>query len=541
MSLDSGSNTESPKMSRRDFIKVSSMGIAYTLLKPTIDTLGDYLESPECIENDPVDVTFAERGPDEMTSFGAVRAAVDTLETQLCEGNRPTRHSSLFAGMYLKYLGFEVERDSTPANMYEPDPSTPCPETMTSKQVAYLRELSNELGDDLVAEIPVEKMLSGRFDWQQVPPGTLLYLPHARWDQHAGSYTHATIFMGLDSEKKPLFAEYSGQMRNGPQYGKGLREAFSGYREYFTRMRNRFNPNVFMFDAVEASRRFDLEDGHVIPDGELFKELGYDSVVALNVNSGRLGLWEITDDGSAKQRDIAGRGDMFAIVGRRLKRNRFLGAVYHDYMEPSVPFSTYDSGGGRHIDSEGVVRRTYTPLGIFHLKEITTIGNFGGLGSSSYTDTTLLGELYRNQEGEVVTSELNSYYTLHDVPRGTEDQEILLRERPLSEANSKGEPLDNLNLSSGCVNLDADAWRDLKEELEQQMEDGKNIALMFSTFRTNQNDLIKPGSENSWFYGSDPFGRGAYSWPYGDDGGLGHDSGDLYTRGKEYPLFNNKV
>jgi hypothetical protein len=117
----------------------------------------------------------------------------------------------------------------------------------------------------------------------------------------------------------------------------------------------------------------------------------------------------------------------------------------------------------------------------------------------------------------------------------------LLREPSLIIANTEGIPVDPPNISSGCVNLDGPSWKILKQELNSLLDSGKKISVMFSTPRTDQNLLIKNGTEDSRFYEEDPFGGQIRKWDYVLPDGIGHDRWIYYTRGREYPLFKQSM
>jgi hypothetical protein len=524
-------------INRREFLKLAGATLAGTVVALTTPKKIVASES-----TDPRDITFLESGPDEITALGAVVAAVKEFNKQPYTWDSAKLHCSGFVGEYMRHLGFEVSRDDTDPGLYKADSTEPMPEATTVKQAQYLHELNKSLGGDLIAEVPLKKMLTDRELWQQVPPGTVMYLPEPEGHHGYDTYTHTTVFIGLDSDKKPRFAEFSGYMSNGPEYGHGFSQFASLYRKKSIEPKLSSNKElkVLMFDAVEASRRFDLEHGVVTPDTELFSKLGYDNVISININDGRLSMWEITEDGAKKQK-IGEREEMFTVVGRKLKRNKYLSNEYWEKMSDSNPSTIYDSGSGCHIDKEGIRRTTYTPPLISELAQTEVLANFGGLGAQTHTDICLLRQIYFGRNNSKILSNKFSPYTLHEVPRNTGDQEILLREPALEIANTRGRPVELPNLSSGCINLDGDSWGILKKEIKRLQESGKKISVMFSTPRINQKDIIKPGDENSWFYENDPFGGEVNKWGYSETEGIGHNNWIYYKRNKEYPLFKERV
>lgn len=524
-------------ISRREFLKGAAIAAASSVIAK-MDLKGKIFGD----STDLKDISFLENNPDELTSYAAILSSVEEIAGHPYTWEVPGYDCGAFVGRYMRHLGFEVGKVSSPLSTYSPKATDPMPEDTTVKQAPYIRELNRYLGGDLIAEIPVKQMLTDTTFWEQIPAGTVMYLPEPIGHHGYDTYTHTTVFMGLDSTRSPMFAEFSGYMKHGPEYGHGFEKFSSMYRGKSIEPMNpsKGELKVLMFDAVEASRRFGLEKGVVTPDYKLFNKLGYDNVVSININDGRVSMWDITKDGAMK-RKIGDREEMFSVLGRRLKRNELLSKEYWDKMRQYHPNTIYDSSGGCHIDENGVRRNTYTPQLISELEKTEVLANFGGLGSSTHTDICLLKQLYYDEHGSKVVSKRYSAYTLHEVPRGTADQEILLREPSLIKANSEGIPVDPPNISSGCVNLDGESWRILKEELISLQKDGRKISVMFSTPKTNQNLLLKYGTEESRFYEEDPFGGQIRRWDYVLPDGIGHDKWIYYKRPKEYPLFRPTI
>lgn len=525
-------------ISRRDFLKIAGLGIAAAVLRPnsSASAESDYrrgFESTELIE-------FKENEPDQITSLGAIEAAVYDFDGKPYTWESPNLHCSGFIGAYMKHLGFNVEQDLS-SGKYIPDTSKPFPEATTVKQGPYLEQLNKELGGDLVAYVPVKEMISNEKLWEEVPPGTVMYLPEPVGHHGYDQYTHTTIFMGLDKNGQPMFAEFSPYMKNGPQYGHGFDKFIKMYAgKSITASDPKNEPlKVLMFDAVEASRRYGLEKGAVKPDEKLFKELGYNAVISININDGTLSVSEVDSTG-VHAKVVNGKEKYFTVVGRRLKRNKYLSYEYRKGVFTAFPFSMYDSISGTHIEQSGSRRNTYTPPMIADLAGTEVLADFGSLGKNTSTDICLLRQIsYNPKSGKFVYSEKYSPYTLHEVPRGTGNQEILLREPQLVTANANGVPLSEPNLSSGCVNMDGESWRAIKNFAKRYLENGKKVAVMFSTPNMDQRSLIRDGNESTWFYGDDPFGGKIKSWSYKLEEGVGHDNWIYVKRPKSYPRFQN--
>jgi len=159
-----------------------------------------------------------------------------------------------------------------PVSTYSPEKGDPMPNATTVKQVKYLQMIAENYGEDLASEITLKEMLSNEEIWKEIPTGTVLYLPERIGHHGYDTFTHTAIFMGLDSNEEPMFSEFSVYMKEGPEYGHGF--------EQFTRMYKGqniepYNPRngelkVFMFDAVEASKRIRLEAESI--SGDLSQE-----------------------------------------------------------------------------------------------------------------------------------------------------------------------------------------------------------------------------------------------------------------------------
>lgn len=369
---------------------------------------------------------------------------------------------------------------------------------------------------DFTVNCELSELLNNRYIWGEIPPGTVMNVN--------GSLS---VFLGLDKNRFPLFSSFSWYGGKQPEIGLSL---LSLKRKYSSVSGD---TKVSLFDAVDFSRHFDTEGNDISPDFSLFKELGYDVTVVLNINDGSLSIWDI--DSGEKINDKR----MFCVVGRRLKRNEFLSKDYLENMWKYIPSSVYDSAIGCHVDPNGVRRKTYTPSIITEFFGTTVVYGFGGLGPDSHTDISLLRQIYIDEDGRPIISNRYSSYTLHEVPRGTNDQSILMREPQLITANKTGLPIENPNLSAGCVNMDGDTWDELKKILNSYRNDGKRVSIMFTTPATNQLSLLRNGNGNSHFHSDDPFGAISGLWGYESKDKVGLDKKKDY-RGKAYALFPNR-
>ena len=129
----------------------------------------------------------------------------------------------------------------------------------------------------------------------------------------------------------------------------------------------------------------------------------------------------------------------YAGIGRRLRRNSPSSTINYYNAGMGKDGSQYDAVTGIWYSQKGCPRRTLTPPLTILLKDIVWIGNFGNIGGQTHI---LLGQPAEVINGEIITSStgLNSSYTLHEVPRNTGVQEILLREPLIRKANIEAIP-----------------------------------------------------------------------------------------------------
>jgi len=528
------------KLSRGEFLKVSSALAGASLISASPFRNSIARASGEFSKGE---IGFLEGGPDEYACLGAVENAVKFFNKEPYEWDSAKNHCSGFVGVYLEQLGFPTIRHAGSASSYEPKATEPVPEATTVKQAPWMKEFSDKNGKDLCAEISVHEMLTNKDIWKEIPAGTVLYLPE-KGDSHHGrdQFTHTAVYMGLDRDSEPMFAEFSGYMKNGPSYGHGIKEFKRMYGAYkiseIKEWENNPKLNVFMFDAVEASRRIGLEGGPIAPSKDLLR-IGFTHFITVNTNDGTLSSYKMTKDADIELVPIGAKDKVFTVIGRKLKKNSKLPFLFN-LMRDSIPGhenAFYDVGS---IVNCGIKRTTYTPNGIFLFEGTQMIPNFGNLGPRSVTDICLLRKVLVDKNGQYTVSKNYSDYTLHEVPRGTNNQEVLLREPQIKVANSIGKPVSKPNLTSGCVNMDADGWRELKKVLKQFSEDEsikgtKRIAVIFSTPNVKQTNLILSGDPEGSLLGLDPVGGMSHVWGYDD----AHDSGEFYTRTRKYPLFRN--
>ena len=188
--------------------------------------------------------------------------------------------------------------------------------------------------------------------------------------------------------------------------------------------------------------------------------------------------------------------------------NRPSSAINYYDMGMGKDGSQYDAATGVWYSQKGCPRRTLTPPLIIWVNDVVWIANFGNIGGQTHI---LLGQPAEVINGEIITSStgLNSSYTLHEVPRNTGVQEILLREPLIKKANIEGHPLQTPFLSSGCVNLDAATWQKIVALTRKDLP-SRPVFLFFSVpgfplDLTMQKDFLQ---------GVDPFGYRSTLWEY---------------------------
>jgi hypothetical protein len=225
-------------------------------------------------------IQFYNEGVDELTSYTAILSAVEEFEGKPYSWNNENHHCSGYVSQYFKYLGFSIDRDLTPVSEYSPQKGDPMPNSTTVKQVPYLKMIAENYGRDLALEIPLKEMLTNKDIWEEIPAGTVLYLPERIGHHGYDTFTHTAIFMGLDPDQEPMFSEFSVYMKEGPEYGHGFEQFTRMYRGQNIEPYNSGNGElkVFMFNAVEASRRVKLArravgrgfSNKVFSEGEVF-------------------------------------------------------------------------------------------------------------------------------------------------------------------------------------------------------------------------------------------------------------------------------
>jgi hypothetical protein len=244
---------ESETMSRREFLKHSAFtALAFTKLPEILRNIENHTSS----DNTP-EIEFYDNSENQMIAYNAIKSAAEDFSGHPYSWETGNHHCSGYAAQYFMHLGFKIDLVTTAVSEYSPSFGDPMPNSTTVKQVPYLRMLSQQLGEDLETEIELKDLLSNSEIWNNLPPGTVIYLPERIGHHGYDTFTHVAIFMGRNKAKEPLFAEFSVYMKNGPQYGHDFEQFTRMYRGQNIEPYNPANGplKVFLFDAVEASKR----------------------------------------------------------------------------------------------------------------------------------------------------------------------------------------------------------------------------------------------------------------------------------------------
>ena len=207
--------------------------------------------------DDNPEIEFYENSENQLIAYTAIKAATEDFAGHPYSWSTGNYHCSGYVAQYFMHLGFKIDLITTPVSEYSPTFGDPMPNSTTVKQVPYLRMLSQQLGEDLATEVELKELLSNSDIWNNMPPGTVIYLPERIGHHGYDTFTHVAIFMGLNKAREPLFSEFSVYMQNGPEYAHGFEQFTKMYRGQDIEPYNPANGTlkVFLFDAVETSKR----------------------------------------------------------------------------------------------------------------------------------------------------------------------------------------------------------------------------------------------------------------------------------------------
>lgn len=506
------------KLNRRDFLKIAGVGLPAVLALPF---KLDSTQNPEIS-------IFTDRMVSGLMTESAVSNAIQSFDGAPYDWNT-NAHCSSFASKVITQFGYPEEEgfNSKDINRF--------PKSGTVFQSDWLKKLDKSLyslsGKSFGTEVPMKQILETEY-WTNKNPGTLVYLASAISHNGYNKVSHVAVFNGID-KNIPLFAEFSPPMLKGPQTNRTLDQLSSMYTRNGNGERDLKPFNTYsdkpdeligyVWDTIGASREMWREGGVVVPEGSIITDLEENATITVNTNDGTIGYWR---NSKGKSELIPINSDetpyAYSAIGRRLRSKSSTTAT--NYYEAGMgKFGAYDTISGTWFSQKGSPRRTLTPPLTILLNDIAWINNFGRIGGKSHV---LLGNSAEVTKKIIKTSPPDYYssYTLHEVPRNTGVQEILLREPLIKAANVEGQPLENPFLSSGCVNLDALTWQKIIKLTNEDLN--KHPVFLIFSVPDFPMDLTM---QKDFMLGVDPFGFKTSLWNY-----VGTDSSE------QYPIVRSK-
>jgi hypothetical protein len=390
-------------------------------------------------------------------------------------GNMPYRFGkadcAIFAGQFASYFGIQIKRDATDASLYKPSPKEPLTNATTIKQVAWFKALDNSLGGGYITE-PQTTEIANEDYWQDVSPGSLVYLRTEGYGQHGfNEYSHVAVFLGFDEKGKTIFGEYTPGMEKGPEINRSLNQVL---RMYYGKLPTGLSATIINLSEM-APKIWKEKSEKVVPNSEMLIKAGYKQILSVNLNNGLSTYWEIDTNDKPQQKKFAnGNYELYSVVGRSLLPRSTLTEKYNSMVEAYkkyqpyrfLRYSSYDATSGVLWGTPLKVPRYYlTPPLIFELSQFALAGNFGKLGG--YTDIAIMHVLAENYGSLTKVDEISNY-TIHATPQNTKSlQEILLRDKYLNKANGENKPLpyEYAHLTSGCINFTPEVFETIKKTL----------------------------------------------------------------------------
>jgi len=414
------------------------------------------------------------------------------------------RTCSTFVSAYLRQLSFPVDGLQGQYSNY----LDPFPFSGTVEQVSWARRNYPQFTHDA----PLKDFLEGRL-WDQLMPGTVIYLQTAVGHNGYNAYYHAVVLVGYDNAGEPLFAELAAGMDNAST--TRTFEQMTGYYARDAAGNWKVDPYptgtlsspllVTWFDPLAILNRGQLwqKPGAVVPNSDIVSD-NFDDLITINVYDGTTTLWEQLA-GVWLPVPLDGRNQFYAVLGRLLPANNLIGSAFLQQRKSEI----YDGDFGIYFSNQGVYQHTWTPQMLARLTGFEYISGFGDLPGSTYT-SLMVPQIY--QSGELIDNWARSSFTFHRIP-DVVNQDMLLRVDLLKAANTPGSPdfgpipVPQVYLSSGCINFDEATWAILKDYLQGQLDIGRRVGVIFSYPNFDQNllptiDLFKSaftgGVFNQW-------------------------------------------
>lgn len=490
-------------LSRRDFLKIAGVGLS------AISALPFRLESIHNLETTSSNDTMVMS----LMTESAVNNAIQSFGGAPYDWNTNS-HCSSFASKVVTQFGYpEAEGfNSNDINRFS--------KSGTVFQSEWLKKLDESLyslsGKSFGTEVPMKQILKTEY-WEHKNPGTLVYLASAISHNGYNKVSHVAVFNGIGTNG-PSFAEFSPAMLKGPQTNRTLEQLSSMYIRKSNGERdlkpfNTYSDKTdeligYVWDTIGASREMWRDGGVVVPEGNIVNNLEESTIITVNTNDGTIGYWRNCKD---KLELIPINSEKlpyaYSAIGRRLRSKSSTTAT--NYYEAGMgKLGVYDTIEGEWFSQKGSPRRTLTPPLTILLNDVVWVDNFGKIGGRSHI---LLGHPAEVTKNMIKTSPPDYYssYTLHEVPRNTGIQEILLREPLIKSANIEGHPLETPFLSSGCVNLDELTWQNIIKLIKKDLN--KNPVFLVFSVPNFPTDLTM---QKDFMLGTDPFGSKSGDWKY---------------------------
>ncbi len=398
------------------------------------------------------------------------------------------RSCSTFASTYLSHLSFPV--NSPGKYLDHPDPF---PFSSTTLQVEWVeRNYPQYLKTDTLENFLNQKMR------KEIPVGSVVYMQAPIGHNGYNTWYHVVV-LAKNLSDQTIFAEISAGRKAAYRTFEEVVRFYSqiGTKPYKTGENTQKNLIIAWFDPLEIINKGGLwyKTGKVIP-GQIFDK--FDLVMTVNVFDGTTAVfsqeWKNNKLVWVAER-TQGYDEYYAVIGRLLPANSTIGSYFYKERTKEV----YDSDYGIYINGEGVFQHNWTPQLVGEIKSFQYISGFGGLNGG--TDTAIITPLFTDKR---IADIANSPFTVHRIP-DVENQDMLLREDLLIKANvieHKPIPQPNLNLSSGCINYDKTTWKSLKNFIQEKIDEGKKIGIVYSYPGFDQNLILKDSLYKSAFIGS---------------------------------------
>lgn len=421
------------------------------------------------------------------------------------------RSCSSFVSTYLKQLSFPVDGMQGEYQFY----NDPFPWSGTIEQTDWIRR--NAPQD--VHDASLIDFLNGKL-WKQIQPGDLVYLQTAVGHNGYNTYYHVVVLVGYMTDGSPQFAEIT--PGSDASYDRTFEQMTSFYsrdangqwnvKPYQTSPTATVGPlMVTWFDPLAyLNSGLWHKHGVVMPNSKILSDK-FATVVTVNIYDGTTAIFEKTPNTASgwSQVTVDGRSEFYAVVGRQLPTNNTIGNVFFQSHKNEI----YDSDFGVYLSENGVYQDTWTPQMIANLESFQVVPGFGGLNGPS--DIAVITPIFYDIYGNATKATIHSSFTIHRIP-DVANQDMLLRNDLLLAANNPGTPsygpvsVPKGNLSSGCVNYDAQTWAIMKTYLEGKLDKGVGVVISYPNFDQNLipgfNVFNSPFMSTTFFHWCPEFG-----------------------------------